>query len=104
MTREEEIDALMVDCYDEDEATAAWEIAFEDGVQVPFEAALLGTPVTVLGFRAAASNTIQCQVQRDKTKRWIGVEDLDKEGLPADMLHYLDLYQSYNGDDEDEID
>jgi len=103
MTREEEIDALLVDCYDEDEVTAAWEVAFEDGVQVPFAATLLGAPVTVLGFRAAASNAIQCQVQRDKTKRWIGVEDLDKEVLPADMLHYLGLYQFYNDEDEEEI-
>jgi hypothetical protein len=53
--------------------------------------------MTVLGFRAANSNAIQCRVRRENRERWVGVEDLDEDGLPEDMLHFLDLYHHGNG-------
>ena len=91
----EEIEEILVDTYGEDEEAAAWGVAFDDGVEVPFSATLLGVPVQVTGFRAADSGAIQCEVVRDKRKRWIGVEELDEEELPEDMAHVLGLYRAW---------
>ena len=97
MTREEEIEAILVDTYSDDEADASWGAAFEDDVAVPFDATLVGTPVTVLGFRTANSGTIQCRVRRESRERWVSVEDLDEKGLPEDMGHLLSLYRYWKG-------
>lgn len=90
-----EIEELLVDTYSEDEQAAAWEVAFSDGVTVPFSATLLGAPITVRAFRLADSNAIQCLVVRDKREKWIGVEDMDAEGLPDDMIHVLQMYRAW---------
>jgi hypothetical protein len=94
-TPADEIDGILVDCYDEYEQMAAWEVAFSDGVEVPFRATLLGIPVEVVGFRVNGSNTVQCQVIREDKQRWVSVEDLDEEGLPADIRHLLSLYHTW---------
>ncbi len=47
----DEIDEFLVDAYGEEEQMTAWEVAFSDEIEVPFSASLLGTPVTVDGFR-----------------------------------------------------
>lgn len=91
----EEIEELLVDCYDEYEQMSAWGVAFEDGVAIPFQASLLGTPVEVQGFRVNNANVVQCLVVQGERKRWIGVEDLDEEGLPADFHHVLTLYRAW---------
>ena len=92
---EEEIDEILVDCYGEEEQMAGWEVAFTDGVEVPFSASLLGIPVTVQGFRVNNGNTLQCHVLREEKQRWVGVEDLDVEGFPADFRHLLKLYRAW---------
>ena len=93
--KREEIEAIIVDCYDEYEMQMAWEVAFQDGIATPFHAALLGTPVEVEEFRSGPSGNIQCLITKGEKQRWIGIEDLDETGLPSDFLHVLDLYQSY---------
>ena len=95
----DEIDELLVDCYGEDEQMAGWEVAFTDGVAVPFGATLLGMAVEVQGFRLNSANTLQCQVLREKQQRWVGIEDLDEEGLPEDYRHLLKLYDAWNTGD-----
>lgn len=92
-----EIEEILVDTYSEDEAMAAWEVAFQDGIATPFEASLMGDLVTVMDFRLSRSNAIQCHIRRLEKERWIGVEDLDEEGLSEDMLHVLDLYRYWKG-------
>lgn len=91
----EEIEELTVDCYTEDEQMAAWGVAFEDGVKVPFKASLLGIPVEVQEFSLSDADTPQCLVLREDKERWIGVEDLDEEGLPEDFQHVMMLYQAW---------
>jgi hypothetical protein len=91
----EEIDEILTDSYGEYEQASSWEVAFSDSASVPFSAALLGMPVEVQGFRINNANSIQCQVQSKKAQRWIGVEDLDEEGLPEDFQHVLKLYQAW---------
>ena len=39
-TRREEIEDILVDCYDEDEQMMAWLVAFTDDVETPFQATL----------------------------------------------------------------
>lgn len=92
--RRAEIDDILVDCYDEEEMFAAWEVAFQDRVATPFRAAIFGTPVEVQDFRAE-DHAIQCLVTRDGEQRWVGIESLDATDLPADFLHVLDLYRSW---------
>ena len=92
---QEEIEDILVDCYDEFEQMSAWEVAFTESVAVPFAATLLGTSVQVQGFRANGANALQCQVVRGDKQRWLGVEDLDEEGLPTDCLHLLTLYHAW---------
>ena len=94
-TRREEIEEIIVDCHDEDEQMYAWLMAFCDDVNLPFQATLLGMPIEVTDFRVNDANTIQCQVLRENKRRWVGVEDLDEEGLPADMNHVLTLYHAW---------
>src|SRR5436190_1116033 len=96
---EEEIEATLVDCYGEEEERAAWEVAFAGGVAVPFPASLLGMPVEVQGFRVNSAGCPQCLVIREKRQRWVGVEDLDEEGLPEDFQHVLKLYGAWAGGD-----
>jgi hypothetical protein len=93
----EEIEEIVVDCYGEDEEMSAWGVAFEDGVETPFRARLLGMPVEVLDFQISDANALQCLVETEdrKKKRWIGIEDLDEEDLPEDFRHMLDLYEAW---------
>jgi Calcium binding len=100
MTRDKEIEEILVDTYDKHEEATSWEVTFQDEVSVPFEATLVGVPVTVLGFRATNNCTIQCQVRADKKERWIGVGDLDNEKLPDDMQHFLVLYRYWAGEEK----
>ena len=54
MTRSDDLDrlveAITVDCYDEEERMTAFHAVFSDEVALPTRAALLGIPVEVLGF------------------------------------------------------
>ena len=74
---------------------SAWEVAFTDGVTVPFDASLLGVPVEVQGIRVNSANVLQCLVEREKRQRWVGMEDLDEEGLPGEFRHLLTLYRAW---------
>ena len=95
----EEIDEILVDCYDEQEQMSAWEVAFTDDVTVPFPATLLGMPVEVQGFRLNNGNTLQCQVSREKKQRWVSLDDLDEENQPEDCHRLLTLYRAWmNGE------
>ncbi|MDR3706865.1 MAG: calcium-binding protein [Capsulimonadaceae bacterium] len=91
-----EIEEILVDAYDEYEQAGAWEVAFEDGIEVPFSASLLGIDVKVTKFRVNDQNIVQCHVVRGEKKRWIGVHDLDDEGLPADFVHIRSLYRAWS--------
>ncbi len=93
--KRDEIDEILTDAYGEYEQMSAWENTFLEQVETPFRANLLGSPVQVLGFQVGASDTLQCKVQAKGKERWIGVEDLDEEGLPEDFAHYYDLYVSW---------
>ena len=97
----EEIEEILVDSYGEYEQMASWEVAFTDGVEVPFQASLLGVPVEVTQFQVSDANVLQCLVTRKKEnrQRWIGVEDLDDENLPEDCRHLLTLYRAWLGGD-----
>jgi hypothetical protein len=100
-TPSEEIEKRLVDTYDEWEEIAAWEATFTDTdeIHVPFPAAVLGMPVEVVGFGLSKADTLQCQVNHGDKQRWLSVEDLDAEGLPADAQHFLALYRAWqNGD------
>lgn len=92
-----DMDEILVDCYDEDEELSAWEVVFSDEVETPFPAMLLGMPVEVTAFRLGPTNAIQCPIVAGDKQRWVGIEDLDEEGLPDDFLYYCDLYESWCG-------
>ena len=94
-TVREAIDAIMVDCYDDYEAMAAWEVTFDDEVAVPFETTFLDMPVQVTGFRLSDAEAMQCQVVRNGKTGRIPVEELPDEGLPDDMRYVLSLYKAY---------
>jgi hypothetical protein len=96
--RDAEIEEILVDTYSEEEAMASWEVAFQDDIATPFEAGLLGDPVTVMGFRLSRTNAMQCHIRRQERERWIGVEDLDEESLPEDIFHVLGLYRHWRGE------
>jgi hypothetical protein len=100
MDRDEEIAEILVDTYDEYEEMASWEVAFQDAINIPFEATLLGVSVTVTGFRANNSHAIQCRVRHEKKERWIGVEDLDEETIPNAMKHLLGLFRYWTGEEK----
>lgn len=93
---QDEIDEILTDCYDEYEMMSGWECTFSDQVEIPFPATLLGVPVEVQGFRANNANALQCQILREEKQRWIGIEDLDEEGLPQDFRHLLTLYRVWS--------
>lgn len=98
-TPREEIEEILVDTYDESEAMASWETVFSDEVPVPFSAALLGMPVEVLGFRISRADVLQCEVIRANKQRWVGIEDLDEDGLPDEMQRLLSLYEAWQTGD-----
>jgi hypothetical protein len=96
---QDEIDEILTDCYGEYEQMSGWENAFLDEVEVPFQASLLGIPVEVQDFRVNDANALQCQIMREDKQRWVGIEDLDAEGLPEDFQHLLKLYRVWLGSD-----
>ncbi len=96
---QQELEEILVDCYDEEEERAAWEVTFQDRIQTPFAASLLGMPVEVQEFRLGPTNSMQCLILSGKQQRWIGIEDLDEEGLPPDFQHVLDLYETWHSGD-----
>ena len=67
--RDEEIEEILGDTSNEDEQIAAWEVTFQDRVALPFAATTFGVPV----------------------------ESLDPDRLPADFVHVLDVYRSWQG-------
>lgn len=89
------IEEILMDTYDEYEQASAWGVTFEDEVQTPFQATLFGVPVEVQGFQVGKNDTLQCLVVAEDRKRWVGVEDLDPEGLPADFADILGLYRAW---------
>jgi len=93
----EEIAEILVDAYGEYEQMSSWEVAFTDGVALPFSASLLGVPVQVKAFEVRDTNVLKCLVVREKEKRerWIAVEELDTETLPGDYGHLLGLYRAW---------
>ena len=93
--RRERIEEILTDTYDEYEQASAWEVTFQDEIQTPFRATLFGVPVEVQGFQAGGNGTLQCLVVGEGRKRWVGVQDLDPEGLSAHFADILGLYQSW---------
>jgi len=93
--KSERIEEILMDTYDEYEQSSAWEVAFQDDVQTPFQAALFGVPVEVQGFQAGDDGALQCLAVGESRKRWVGVGDLDPEGLPDDFADILGLYQAW---------
>jgi hypothetical protein len=91
-----ENEEILVDAYDEYEQAGAWDVACEDGIEVPFSASLLGIDVKVTKFRVNDQNIVQCRIARGDRKRWIGVDDLDNEGLPVDFVHIRSLYRAWS--------
>jgi hypothetical protein len=93
----EEIDEILVDAYGEYEQMSSWEVAFTDGVDVPFSASLLGGPVEVKAFQISDTNALKCLVVREKEKRerWIAIEELDDAPLPEAYGHLLSLYRAW---------
>ncbi len=59
-----------------------------------FQATLLGAPVEVQGFQVGDNDALHCLVAAKGRKRWIGIEDLDPEGLPPDAADMLGLYRA----------
>ena len=96
---EREIEKILEDCEDEEEELSAWEMAFQDNVETPFAALLLGVSLEVQDFRLGNAGNIQCQIQAGDIERWISVEDLDETNLPDDFDHYLKLYQAWCSED-----
>ena len=94
--RGEEIEEILVDTWNEDEQIAAWEVAFQDRVALPFAATILGVPVEVREFRSKGYH-VECLAAGGGRQRWVGVESLDPDALPADFVHVLDLYRSWQG-------
>jgi len=100
-TPREEIEEILVDAYGEYEQTAAWEVTFMEAAPVPFRAVLLGMTIEVVGFRISKADTLQCEVVRQGKQRWLEIEALDDDGLPAEMQHLLSLYRVWqNGEHE----
>jgi hypothetical protein len=93
----DEIDALVVDRYEQHEGTEASGAAFTGSVKVPFQATLSGLPVEVQDLRVS-DNTIQCEVLQDGQKRWVSVEELDAESLPEACRHMLALFGTWAGE------
>lgn len=91
----ERIEEILTDAYGEYEQTCAWAVAFEDEVHTPFQATLFGASVEVQGFQVGDNDALQCLVAAKDRKRWIGVEDLDPEGLPADFAEIFDIYRAW---------
>ena len=97
-TKRERIEEILVDTYDEYEQISAWAVAFEE-VQTPFPATLLGVSVEVQGVQVGDNDALQCLVISKDRKRWIGIEDLDPEGLPEDFADILGLYKAWQTGD-----
>ena len=95
----DEIEEILVDCHDEDEQAGAWEVTFQDEVKTPFTASLLGDPVEITQFRLGTAICMQCLIIRGDRERWISIEDLDDENLPADFRHATDLYRAWSSGD-----
>lgn len=94
-SKSERIEEILVDAYGEYEQTCSWAVAFEDEVHTPFQATLLGAQVEVQGFQVGDNDALQCLVAAKGRKRWIGIEDLDPEGLPSDAADILGLYRAW---------
>ena len=96
-SKRDEIEEILVDAYGEYEQMGSWEVAFTDGIELPFHASLLGVPVEVREFQVSDANVLQCLVVREpeKRQRWITVDELDQELLPEDCSHYLSLYRAW---------
>lgn len=94
-SKRERIEEILTDAYGEYEQTCSWVVAFEEEVHTPFQATLLGGAGEVQGFQVGGNDALQCLGAAKDRKRWIGIEDLDPEGLPADAADMLGLYRAW---------
>lgn len=56
----ERIEEIIGDTYDDYEQISAWETTFQDELETPKTASLLGAPVEVRGFQVGDKEALQC--------------------------------------------
>ena len=91
------IEFATTDAYIDDEVMSGWGVALDDTANLPFEAAALGKPVTVLAFEADTHHGIRCEIQGEGIRRrWIGVDALDVDSLPKGVQEALEAFDAWS--------
>jgi len=91
------IEFVTTDAYTDDEVMSGWGVAFDDATDLPFQAAALGSAVTVLGFESDTQRGVRCEIQVGGAgTRWVGIDALDLDSLPERVREALDAYEAWS--------
>jgi hypothetical protein len=91
------IEFVTTDAYNDHEVMAGWGVALDDAATLPIQATALGKPVTVLAFDSAPERGLRCEIQGEGMgRRWVGVDTLDLESLPAEIQEALEAFEAWS--------
>lgn len=92
------IEAATVDCYDESEQTTGWFTMIDENLAVPFEARVLGVPVTVERVDLNRSEQIVAVCTRGRARQMLPILDLPLPAPPPDGAEWIEAYRQWRED------
>jgi hypothetical protein len=94
-----ELDALVdeatVDCYNDEEKVTGLFTMIDEHLALPFEAVILGVPVTVNAVDLDSGNRIVAQCVRDGAQQWISVLDLSLPSPTPGGAEWIEAYRHW---------
>jgi hypothetical protein len=88
----------IADCYNESEQTTGWFTVIEDNLAVPFEATVLGVPVTVERIELSRSEQIVAVCRRGRERQSLPILDLPLPTPPPGGAEWIEAYRRWCGE------
>jgi uncharacterized protein (UPF0262 family) len=95
------LDALLeqatLDCYGESEQIVGIFTMIEENLQLPFETAVLGSPVTITSVELTDNEQIVAICVRGRDRQSIPIVDLPLPSPPSAGAEWIEVYRHYLG-------
>lgn len=87
------VEEATVDAYGDYEQTSGFCLLLEDNLAMPFETALLGVAVTVVGVEQTSDSTITAVCQRGKEKLCVDILDLPLPSSAPEGAEWIEAFR-----------
>lgn len=89
------IEEAIVDAYTESEQASAFHSIIEQNLDVPFETAVLGVPVTVRGVDLTDAGQVVAVCHRGRARQAIPITDLPLPNPPPAGWEWIEAYRRW---------